>query len=214
MLSAILVLLAALSGGDTLAVRRVPVAPRFDGVASVAEYGAPSVVLPTAQGGLSVWVVRAADTAYIAARLTDSTFYWGDDFVISLDALGDRTPGPGHDDTQWYLRRVIDSSEVYRGRHGRWMPPGDDPDWRLGKERSGDGWEVLGSSDDKGWSVELRLPLAWLTDETGRQATIAFRSYDNAPHAWYAWPAPREGERATRIEMLPVRWALVLVPSE
>ena len=98
--------------------------------------------MPTAQGGMEIWVVRRGDTAYVAARMTDSTFYWGDDFVMSLDPLGDRTPGPGHDDTQWYLRRVLDSSVVNRGRHGRWMAPSDDPDWRLGKERSGDGWEV------------------------------------------------------------------------
>ena len=106
--------------------------------------------IPTAQGGVSVWSIQTGDTVYIAARLNDSTFYWGDDFVISLDPLGDRTPGPGHDDTQWYFRRVLDSSVVNRGRHGRWMAPSDDPDWRLGKERGGEGWEVRSSSDATG----------------------------------------------------------------
>ncbi len=192
-------------------MREVAAAPRLDGAVSAAEYGTPSIELLTAQGGVRIWVVRHGDTAYVAARMADSTFYWGDDFVVSLDPLGDRTPGPGHDDTQWYLRRVLDSSVVNRGRHGRWMAPSDDPDWRLGKERSGDGWEVQGNSDATGWSVELELPVTWFADETARVATIAFRSYDNEPHAWYAWPAPRDGERPTRIEMLPERWAAVIV---
>ncbi len=185
--------------------------PRFDGVASGAEYGAPAVALPTAQGGVKIWAVRWGDTVFVAARITDSTFYWGDDLVISLDPLGDRTPGPGHDDTQWYLRRVLDSSVVSRGRHGRWMAPSDDPDWRLGAERSGDGWEVQGRSDAEGWSVELKLPLLWFADSTGRRAAIAFRNYDDSPHAWYSWPAPAPGERAIRVEMDPRQWAVVLL---
>lgn len=202
---------AALMGtsGDTLRMRALSAAPNFDGSVTVAEYGAPTVVMPTAQGAVNVWVVRYGDTAYVAARLADSTFYWGDDFVINLDPLGDRTPGPGHDDTQWYLRRVLDSSVVNRGRHGRWMAPSDDPDWRLGKARSGDGWEVRGSSEAKGWSVELKLPMLWFTDETGRKATMSFRSYDDSPHAWYSWPAPLPGERPTKVEMTPVQWAEV-----
>ena len=205
--------LVLLQGSDTLRIREAVTPPRFDGVATEAEYGIPAVTLATAQGSVAIWVVRSGDTAYVAARMTDSTFYWGDDFVVNLDPLGDRTPGPGHDDTQWYLRRVLDSSVVNRGRHGRWMAPGDDPDWRLGKERSGDGWEVLGASDARGWSVELKLPVMWFADDSGRRATIAFRSYDDSPHAWYAWPAPRPGERPTRVEMLPGQWAVVWVRS-
>jgi hypothetical protein len=210
MLITVLVSLAILQG-DTVRMRAVPAVPAFDGLVTAAEYGTPTVVMPTAQGAVAVWVVRHGDTAYVAAQLADSTFYWGDDFVVSFDPLGDRTPGPGHDDTQWYLRRVLDSSVVNRGRHGRWMAPSDDPDWRLGKERSGDGWEVRGASDAKGWSVELKLPMLWLVDETGRKPTIAFRSYDDSPHAWYAWPAPAAGERPTRVEMTPVEWAVVVV---
>ena len=211
-----IVALALIQGSaDTLPIRRLGgTVATFDGVASAQEYGAPSVEVPTAQGGMEVWAVRAGDTVYIAARMRDSTFYWGDDFVISLDPLGDRTPGPGHDDTQWYLRRVLDSSMVNRGRHGRWMAPSDDPDWRLGQERSGDGWEVRSSSDAKGWSLELKLPLMWFADDSGRRATIAFRSYDDSPHAWYAWPAPRAGERPTKVEMSPDQWAIVVVPAD
>jgi len=125
---ALLVALALVpGGGDTLRIRALTGSPpSFDGVVAEREYGTPSVEMPTAQGGVRVWSVRSGDTVYIAARMTDSTFYWGDDFVISLDPLGDRTPGPGHDDTQWYFRRVLDSSVVNRGRHGRWMAPSDD----------------------------------------------------------------------------------------
>ena len=209
----LLLTLALMPGsGDTLRIRPLTGnAPVFDGVVAVREYGAPNVEIPTAQGGVNVWAVRRGDTVYIAARMTDSTFYWGDDFVISLDPLGDRTPGPGHDDTQWYFRRVLDSSVVNRGRHGRWMAPSDDPDWRLAKERSGDGWEVRGSSDAAGWSLELRLPALWFADDSGRTATIAFRSYDDSPHAWYSWPAPLPGERPTKVEITPVQWVAVVV---
>ena len=205
---------AIMSGGDTLRIRALTAsAPSFDGVVAQQDYGAPSVEIVTAQGGVKIWSVRSGDTVYIAARMTDSTFYWGDDLVISLDPLGDRTPGPGHDDTQWYFRRVLDSSVVNRGRHGRWMAPSDDPDWRLGKERSGDGWEVRGSSDAAGWSLELRLPALWFADDSGRTATIAFRSYDDSPHAWYSWPAPLPGERPTKVEITPVQWAAVVVEA-
>jgi hypothetical protein len=195
--------------GDTLRIARAGSAPVFDGVASLAEYGPPAVTLTTQQGAVRVWAVRVADTAYVAARLDDSTFYWGDDFVLSLDPLGDQTPAPGHDDVQWYVRRVLDSSVVYQGRHGRWMPPGDDPDWRLGSLREEVSWTVKSASDRGGWSVEIRLPLEWFGDRTGRRARVGVRTYDDSPHAWYAWPAPREGERPTRIEQLPERWAVV-----
>jgi len=211
MLPTTLIALVVLQHADTLRMRDAPATVLFDGAASVAEYGAPSVMIPTAQGKVEVWLVRRGDSAFVAARITDSTYYWGDDFVVSIDPLGDGTPGPGHDDTQWYLRRMLDSSVANQGRHGRWMPPSDDPDWRLGKARSIDGWEVQGTSDAAGWSVELLLPVAWFIDETARQATIAFRSYDNDPSEWYSWPAPHEGERASRIEMLPARWAVVVV---
>jgi hypothetical protein len=113
---------------------------------------------------------RCAGDGIRRGTLQDSTFYWGDDFVLSVDPLGDRTPGPGHDDVQWYIRRVRDSSVVYQGRHGRWMPPGDDPDWRLDDLREETSWEVKTASDAKGWSVEIRLPVQWFGDTTGRRA--------------------------------------------
>ena len=210
----LVLLAAALLGSDTLRVRSIAQSPRMDGVASVEEYGQPTLTMPTAQGGVQVWAVLRGDTAWIAARMQDSTYYWGDDFVVSIDPLGDRTPGPGHDDTQWYLRRMLDSSVVNQGRHGRWMQPGDDPDWRLGPTRVSESWEVQGNSTATEWSVELKLPLTWFTDETGRHATITFRSYDDSPHAWYVWPVPRPGERPTRVEMDPGQWATTTVNGE
>ncbi len=195
---------------DTVRISTARTAPTFDGRAIRSEYGPPALTLTTAQGAASVWLVRVADTVFLAARISDATYYWGDDFVVSIDPLGDRTPGPGHDDTQWYLRRMLDSSVAYQGRHGRWMPPGDDPDWRLGSKREEGGWEVRSASDSSGWSVELKLPVEWFGDSTGRRAAIAFRIYDNAPHAWYAWPAPGAGERPTMVEREPARWGVVV----
>lgn len=213
-LTTFMLLGVAALGADTLRVRPAQQAPSMDGVATAKEYGQPAFTIPTAQGGIQVWAVWRGDTAWIAAQLHDSTYYWGDDFVVSIDPLGDRTPGPGHDDTQWYLRRMLDSSVVNQGRHGRWMPPNDDADWRLGTTRSTENWAVEASSGPREWSVELKLPLAWLTDETGRRATIAFRSYDDSPHAWYAWPEPLPGERPTKVEMTPVEWASVVVERD
>lgn len=196
---------------DTVRIRTALTAPVFDGCASQAEYGASALTVRTAQGPAEIWLNRVADTVFLAARITDATYYWGDDFVVSIDPLGDRTPGPGHDDTQWYLRRMLDSSVVYQGRHGRWMPPGDDPDWRLRGTRSEGGWEVRSASDSAGWSVELKLPVEWFGDSSGRRAAIAFRIYDDAPHGWHAWPEPASGERPTVVEREPVRWADVKI---
>ena len=173
---------------DSIVARSIVQAPVLDGRVSDREYGTPTVRFATAEGEVRVWVVRHGGFLHVAGTLPDSTFYWGDDFVISLDPLGDRTPGPGHDDTQWYFRRVLDSSVVNRGRHGRWMAPSDDPDWRLGKERSGDGWEVRGSSDAAGWSLELKLPALWFADDSGRTATMAILPHRRpAPDAIRPW---------------------------
>ena len=61
--------LVLLQGSDTLRIREAVTAPRFDGVVTDAEYGNPTVTLPTAQGGVKIWVVRSGDTAYVAARI-------------------------------------------------------------------------------------------------------------------------------------------------
>ena len=143
---------------DTL--RLVPAGPavRFDGAASVVEYGDPTVTLTTQQGAVRIWLRRDSSAVIIAAAIPDATHSWGDDLVISLDTGGDRSAGPAHDDFQWCFRRVLDSSVVQRGDAGRWrLPRNDDPDWRLGPDHAGSGWEVRAAEAAAGWSLELRL---------------------------------------------------------
>jgi hypothetical protein len=128
------------------------------------------------RGTALIWLLRSADTVFIAASIPDTTHYWGDDFVLSLDIRGDGGPSPQHDDFQWYLRRVLDSSVVFRGRNGRWEPPRDDPDWRLGRDRSGGGWEVTARDGSRGWSLLLRLDPAWFAGRMARCPELRFES--------------------------------------
>jgi hypothetical protein len=198
--------LLTMQTGDTLKIRSVPHPPPPDIKIDSAVLGKPSVRIRTGQGTALVWLLHAADTVFIAASILDSTPYWGDDFVVSLDTRGDGAPSPQHDDFQLDFRRVLDSSVVYRGRSGRWEPPRGDPDWRLGTERSGGGWEVSGDNEAKGWSVLVRLDPAWLEGENGGLPRIAFRIYDDAPSGWFAWPLPR-GTAPTMVERTPALWA-------
>jgi len=167
------------------------------------------VRIRTGQGVALVWLVRAADTTFVAARIPDSTPYWGDDFVVSFDTRGDAAPTPQHDDFQLYFRRVLDSSVVFRGRKGRWEPPRGDPDWRLGSDRSGGGWEVTGTGDERGWSLLLRLEPAWFVGEADRRTRVAFRIYDDAPGGWFSWPLPPVGLPGTIVEGAPALWSPV-----
>jgi hypothetical protein len=193
---------------DTVPLRRVNAVPS-DADSSFASLGEPSVQIRTGQGVALIWLLRAGDSAFVVARISDSTYYWGDDMVISLDIAGDRGPVPGHDDFQWYLRRALDSSVVYRGRAGRWEPPRADPDWRLGRAREGGGWTVKVAGDRMGWSLILRLDGAWFRGEGGRRPAIAFRVYDDSPGGWFAWPPPRPGRQGSEVERVPDRWAVV-----
>jgi hypothetical protein len=192
--------------GDTLTIRPIPRPPSPDTRIDSARLGSPQVRLRTRQGTALVWLLRSADTVFIAASIPDSTPYWGDDFVLSLDTRGDAAASPQHDDFQWYLRRVLDSSVVFRGRNGRWEPPRDDPDWRLGRERSGGGWEVSGRNGPRGWSLLLRLDPAWFAGEEGRRPRTAFRIYDDSPGGWFAWPASTGTAPAKSIEQAPTLW--------
>lgn len=200
-------LLAPLLLMDTLRVASLAASPAFDGEVSEVEYGAPSVELPRAAGTIRLWVRRDRSWVYIAATIPDSTFYWGDDLVISLDTHGDRASGPQHDDFQWYFRRVLDSSVVLRGDAGAWRVPRDDPDWRLGAEREGGGWQVRSVSHSAGWSLELRLDMAYLEEGRGRLPGIAFRVFDNDPQGWFPWPAPAGVKHPTEVERRPMFWA-------
>ncbi|HEU5171535.1 MAG TPA: hypothetical protein VFU46_13395 [Gemmatimonadales bacterium] len=182
-------LLAPGTGPDTIRVRLVDRSPDPTRLADTAAWGPPQVRFPGGQGAVSVWLLRRADSMYVVASIPDSTIYWGDDLVVSLDTGGDRA-APGPDDFQWDVRRVVDSSVVYRGRDGKWAAPRDDPDWRMGEERSGGGWDLRTHEGSRGWAVVLRLD-----------------AFDSAPHGWHAWPAAPFGSHPTVTERVPELWA-------
>jgi hypothetical protein len=190
----ITVLLAAvlLQSGDTVRVPRIDSIPAVDDSITV---GRPTVVIRTGQGLASVWLARRRD--------------WSDDFVISLSTGGQRRETPGHEEFQWYFRRMLDSSVVYRGRDGHWESPLGDPDWRLGSERAGGGWTVTSGSSPAGWWLRLRLEPGWLDGQDGTLPAIAFRVYDNGPQGWYAWPEARAGTQPVSVERTPARWVPV-----
>lgn len=206
----LLALLSALqTAPDTLVIRAMDRAPLAGEAPDSGRYGRPQVRIPTRQGSALVWLVRAADTVFLAASITDSTPYWGDDFVVSLDTWGDGAPTLQHDDFQLYFRRLLDSSVVFRGRNGRWEPPRGDPDWRLGPARSGGGWEVSARNSSSGWSLLLRLDPAWFVGQAGRLPRVAFRIYDDSPSGWFAWPRPEGSAQASSVEETPKLWAPV-----
>jgi hypothetical protein len=197
---------AVLQSGDTVRVPRIDSIPGVDDSITV---GRPAVVIRTGQGVASVWLARRRDTVELYAAIPDSTVDWSDDFVISLSTGGERGQAPGHEEFQWYFRRVLDSSVVYRGRNGRWEAPLGDPDWRLGPERSGGGWTVTSGSSPGGWWLRLRLEPGWLDGQDGTLPALAFRVYDNGPEGWYAWPEARAGTQPADVERTPARWVPV-----
>jgi hypothetical protein len=203
--------LAFVGGPDSVVVRTVDRSPAPDSLSDSTGWGPAQVVLATRQGLASVWILRVAGDVYVAAAIPDSTYYWGDDFVLSLDTEGDRAGAPQHDDFQWYLRRALDSSVVFRGRAGRWDPPQADPDWRLGRARSGAGWDVRAAEwpDGRGWAVVLRLDAGWLR-RAGAGPGLAIRIYDDAPSGWYAWPRAPAAVRPIRVEDEPSLWGRVI----
>ncbi len=192
-------------------VRLVPTLrpPVFDGRASTEEYGAPSIEIASTGGGIRIWLRRDSTFIYLAAALPDTSFYWGDDLVVSLDVQGDRDPAPGHFDFQWCFRRVLDSSVVYRGDGGHWRVPQDDPDWRLGPAREGGGWEVRSQSVATGWTLEVRFDPEYFRPPDGRSSGLAVRSYNDAPQGWYAWPLPASIRQPAEVERHPALWAVV-----
>jgi hypothetical protein len=195
------------SASDTLQTRSLPEPPRLEETLDSVRHGSPQLRLRTRQGTALVWLLRSRDTFFVAATIPDSTHYWGDDFVMSIDTRGDGGASPQHDDFQWYLRRAVDSSVIFRGRNGRWEPPKGDPDWRLGRERSGGGWEMGTRKGATGWSLLLRLDPAWLEGAEGRLPRIAFRIFDDDPQGWFAWPLPPGTPQASSIEQTPDLWA-------
>jgi hypothetical protein len=202
----VLTLLCALQASlDTLKIWTIERPPPPGYAIDSARYGRAQLRLPTRQGVALIWLLQSSDTLFIAAAIPDSTAYWGDDFVVSLDPRGDGGSSPGHDDFQWYFRRAVDSTVIYRGRNGRWEAPRGDPDWRLGKDRAGGGWEVNARDDGKNWSLILRLDPEWLRVSQGRLPRVAFRIYDNSPQGWFAWPRP-PATPANSVEETPSLW--------
>jgi hypothetical protein len=195
---------------DTVGVQVVRQAPELERLADTSQWGAAPIRLRTGQGTASVWLLRAGDSVYLVATIPDTTRYWGDDLVLSLDTEGDAADAPQHDDFQWYLRRTVDSSVVYRGRAGRWDPPQGDPDWRLGRAREGAGWSVEAAELDGhvGWIVILRLDRGWI-ELPGKGAGLAIRIFDDSPSGWFAWPHPPSGMQPARVEQQPLLWAVV-----
>jgi hypothetical protein len=194
---------------DTLKLRVRDRAPPAGSTIDSLHLGPPQIRITTGQGVARVWLLRARDSVFVAASIPDSTFYWGDDFVMSIDTRGDAAAAPQHDDFQLYFRRALDSTVVYRGRSGHWEPPRNDPDWRLGRERAGGGWEVSGTNGRSGWTLLLRMDRAWLAGEAGRLPRVAFRIYDDDPGGWFAWPSPRDSAPHSSVERSPLLWVPV-----
>jgi hypothetical protein len=195
-----------------VAIRDVAVPPSAEALADSAAWGTPQITIPTRSGRASVWLLRAADTVFLVARVPDRTPSWADAVSLCVDVSGDRAPAPAHDDFQFTLRRVLDSSVVYRGRNGRWQPPLDDPDWRVGPVHSGGGWEAATASDAAGWSLVLRLDPAWFAGEQGRAPGIALLFHDNDPNSWSGWPLGPGGTPPQSLDQAPAIWAAVLPP--
>lgn len=206
----LLLSLIALSGvrmappSDTIAMTTLRAAPTMDGRVGDREYGDQPIRVQTGAGDARVWVARHGGFIYIAATLPDSTFYWGDDFVVSLDADGsaDASPQPG--DRQWYLRRTLDSSVVFAAVAGRWNTPGQQPP-ALGTTRHDADWDVASGSSPSGWSVELRIRDG-VIPASGALPRLAFRTYNDGPNGWWSWPDPPAGTPAQRVERSPQLW--------
>ena len=194
---------------ETLYIRSLARAPRFSGLVDSLAWGSPTLVIAKPTGLVRVWARRWRDEVDIAALIDDSTPYWGDDFVVSLDPLGDRSAAPDLDDRQWYIRRVLDSSVVFSGGEGRWHPPKGDSRWRLGVHRAGRGWAVHTASDGTHWSLILKLDVRWFTRSGQRHPGLAFRTFDDSPAGWYTWPATPQGLGVRALERRPDLWAVV-----
>ncbi len=177
-------------------------APVVDGRIAAAEYALPAITIATASGDVRVRLGVHGDFLYVGATLPDSTFYWGDDLVISIDPDGSGGDSPDINDRQWYVRRILDSSVVttVREKTGGWSSAGDAATM-LGQLRDGIDWKVASTSDESGWMVELRISRAALPSPG-----IAVRTYNDRPHGWWSWPLPPTGTAPARVERVPRLW--------
>ena len=153
---------------------------------------------------------RRRDTVGSTPRFPTATVDWSDDFVISLRRAGERAAAPGHEEFQWYFRRVLDSSVVYRGRDGRWEAPRETliGDWGR-SARAVAGTSTPLASSPGGWWLRLRLDPAWLDGQDGALARDRLRVHDDgskggtpgrspgpAPSAGASSGRPRRGCRS------------------
>jgi hypothetical protein len=181
-------------------------APIVDGRVGPPEYERGEIQIAKSSRGepVLVWLGLHGDFIYIAAVIPDTSYYWGDDFVVSFDPNGDGGTTLDSGDRQWYLRRDLDSSLVRTVMNSRWHEPPP-----LGKQRHGDGWDVASTSSPGQWTVELRIRAPRL----GPMPRIAFRTYDDSPQGWWSWPAPPDSVRATVVERTPSLWMPLLGPG-
>jgi hypothetical protein len=210
--------LALQAGGGSseppsIQLREVTTPPRAEASLDSTGWGTPQVSIATRAGPASVWLLRAADSVFVVARVPDRTPSWADAVSLCVDVSGDGAPTPAHDDFQFTLRRVLDSSVVYRGRNGRWQPPLDDPDWRVGATHAGGGWQAAVGSDPTGWTLVLRLDPAWLAGEGGHPPGIALLVHNDDPSSWSAWPSRGDGSPPQDLDRTPAAWARVQLPS-
>jgi hypothetical protein len=182
-------------------VQSVSTAPKLDGSVGVGEYGDSTAAIAKSGSAVSIRFARHSGFLYIAAVVPDSTYYWGDDLVISLDPDGSGGTSPRAGDRQWYLRRTTDSSVVITasGENGRWYS--GEPE-AIRTTREGPDWRVASSSSELRWIVELRIRESSLSG----QSRIAFRTYDDKPQGWWSLPEPSRGTPAQHVERTPSTW--------
>lgn len=203
-------LLALLMGGDTLRLAPLPAVWVMDRRVDSAGWGPPVLRIGVAGGSAEFWLGRADSGVYLALRIPDSTSSWSDRLVIGLDTGGDRSVAPDHDDFLWAFDRVLDSSVVFRGRDGRWQPPRDDPDWRLGPGREGGGWSVRSNSDATGWEVVIRFDAGYFGQAGGAGPGLEIRIRDADARSSATWPAWQPLPQPATMDDRPSRWGVVL----
>lgn len=181
--------------------------PVFDGRVADREYDTPAVQFATEAGQVQVWLVRHGGFLYVAATIPDSSFYWGDDFVISFAPTGHGEPSLRVGDRQWYLRRTLDSSivsVVTDSVGGRWSAPGQAQPM-LGVTRHHADWDVASTSTSAGWAIELRIREATV-HPTAAVPRLALRTYNDRPHGWWTWPKAPLDMAPQRVERTPSLW--------
>jgi hypothetical protein len=202
-------LLAVLASADTLRIVPRATAPALEARVDSVAWGPPAARMDVAGGIARLWLVRADSGIYLAVSVPDSTASWSDQLIIALDTQGDRSSAPDHDDFLWDFNRVLDSSEVFRGKDGRWQPPRDDPDWRLGPEREGGGWSVRSSSDAAGWQVVIRFDAEYFAQAGNRGAGLEIRIRDGDARSSATWPAWPPLPQPAALDDRPERWGVV-----